>query len=85
MMPTTEQLTVEHYARAELERAILAGLHALGADAAPKPEDLAAVDVSFEGSGSRASAGARTSRLPPYGRYASGCRRAARHRSASIS
>jgi MPBQ/MSBQ methyltransferase len=43
-MPTTEQLTVEHYARAELERAILAGLHALGADAAPKPDDLAAVD-----------------------------------------
>ena len=43
-MPTTEQLTVEHYARAELERTILAGLHALGVDAAPKPEDLAAVD-----------------------------------------
>jgi hypothetical protein len=43
-MPTTEQLTVEHYARAELERAILAGLHALGADAAPTPEHLAAVD-----------------------------------------
>jgi hypothetical protein len=43
-MSTTEQLTIEHYARAELERSILAGLHALGVEAAPTPEDLAAVD-----------------------------------------
>jgi SAM-dependent methyltransferase len=43
-MPTTEQLTVEHYASAALEPAILAGLRALGADASPTPEDLAAVD-----------------------------------------
>ena len=43
-MSTTEQLTIEHYARAELERFILAGLHAVGVEAAPTPEDLAAVD-----------------------------------------
>lgn len=43
-MSTTEQLTIEHYARAELECSILAGLHALGVEAAPTPEDLAAVD-----------------------------------------
>jgi MPBQ/MSBQ methyltransferase len=41
---TTEQLTIEHYARAELERSILAGLQAMGAEASPTPEDLAAVD-----------------------------------------
>lgn len=43
-MPSTEQLTVAHYARAELEPAILAGLEALGAGRTPSPDDLAAVD-----------------------------------------
>lgn len=43
-MPSTEQLTVVHYTRAELERDILAGLAALGAGATATADDLAAVD-----------------------------------------
>ena len=43
-MPSTEELTVAHYARAELEQAVLAGLEALGAGSTPTTDDLAAVD-----------------------------------------
>jgi ubiquinone/menaquinone biosynthesis C-methylase UbiE len=43
-MSSTEQLTVAHYNRAELEQSILAGLAALGTGASANPEDLAAVD-----------------------------------------
>lgn len=43
-MPSTDQLTVAHYSRVGLERAILAGLERLHPGAAPTPDDLAAVD-----------------------------------------
>ena len=45
MMQTLEQEVADHYTHGDLERAILAGLRALGRDADDiRPEDLAAID-----------------------------------------
>jgi len=50
-MQTLEQEVADHYTHGDLERAILAGLRALGRDADDiRPEDLAAID-EFEISG----------------------------------